>query len=429
MLRNDPELSGRHVLAAVSGGADSVAMLLLLARWRDEGRIRLSAAHFEHGIRGEASREDMEYVRRLCRDMNVPLTVGCADVPEEAAKAHEGLEACARRLRHAFLEKTRSETGADVIALAHHRRDKAETVLMHLLRGSGSNGAAAMPYRSGHVIRPLIDAEPGELKSLLAENGIAWREDETNRVPDNPRNFLRLRVFPLLEEIYPGCVEALCRFSEISAEENRLLDRLTREYIACGQFSYAGVHVLSKQTDKAILRRAVCRLLPEAGFEHVERALSPGHKSELPGFWQAGEDENYLYLLPPIAAPDAVPLSNGAVLEGICSVLCEPCAPEPIRNNGLTQVLRSDALAGAVLRTRREGDFIRPFGMNGKRKSLGDYLTDRGFPLLLRDRLPLLAVENEILWVPSVGISQAAAVVPDKPASKLTINISGGYQP
>ena len=189
------------------------------------------------------------------------------------------------------------------------------------------------------------------------------------------------------------------------------------------------MHVLSKQTDKAILRRAVCRLLPEAGFETVERALSPGHKSELPGFWQAGEDENYLYLLPPIAAPDAVPLSNGAVLEGVCSVVCESCDPEPIRNNGLTQVLRSDALAGAVLRTRREGDFIRPFGMNGKRKSLGDYLTDRGFPLLLRDRLPLLAVENEILWVPSVGISQAAAVVPDKPASKLTINISGGYQP
>ncbi len=155
-----PELKNRRILAAVSGGADSVALLSLLCTARNCGFLTLYAAHYEHGIRAEESLEDMRFVAKLCRTLDVELITGRGSVPAEAMRTGEGIESCARRLRHEFLEQTRQKLGADYTALAHHARDRAETVLMHILRGGGLAGAAAMPLRNGTIIRPLIGYSP-----------------------------------------------------------------------------------------------------------------------------------------------------------------------------------------------------------------------------------------------------------------------------
>lgn len=431
-LTIDPEqcgLRGARILCAVSGGADSVALLRLLCDVRDRGECELYAAHFEHGIRGEASLEDMRFVVSLCGELNVPLRVGRADVPAEAVRAGEGLETCARRLRHEFLEKTRRELGADVIALAHHRRDRAETVLMHLLRGAGRKGAAALPARDGVLARPLIDLDPEELRAFLTGIGQPWREDESNFTADNPRNALRLNVFPELRKIYPGFETALCRFADITGEEDRLLDRLTREYLESGVRCEYGVFVLAL-AEKAILRRAIRSLFPQADLGFTESALNAkDYRDAGAGVRVCGSEDGRLYLIPPLAEPEEqmLALCGTTVLEGVCTAECAPCAAEPVRDNGRVQALDAGALRGAALRLRRNGDFIRPLGMDGRRKSLGDYLTDRKFPLPLRDRLPVIADGNEILWAPGVGISEKAKLSDGSEAVMIRIKtVDGG---
>ena len=414
-------LRGRRVLCAVSGGADSTALLHILCRARDAGLLTLCAAHFEHGIRGDESARDMEFVRRLCAELNVPLQIGRADVPSEAAANGEGLESCARRLRHAFLEDARVKAGADVIALAHHLRDRAETVLMHILRGGGISGAAAMPRASGHIVRPFIDVAPQDIRAFLTQNGLAWREDATNFVPDSPRNALRLNVFPALGQIYPGFERALSRFSEIAAEDDAYLEACTDAYCARFMQQEWGIYILPKQDEAALVRRALRRVIPEADHQKIMSALRARGFCDLGGGCRAyGEGEK-------VYVPERALGSVGLNVRGctrfydICEISAEECAAEPIKINAYIQTLNADALSGACVRLKQDGDFIAPFGMNGKRKSLGDYLTDRKYPRPLRERLPLVAKGSEILWVPGIGISERARVVPDAPALRLTL--------
>lgn len=421
-------LTGKRVLCAVSGGADSVALLRLLCDLRNEGVLELYAAHFEHGIRGKASVQDLHFVKELCAALNVPLTAKRADVPKAARRSHEGIESCARRLRHEFLEETRRKLCCDVIALAHHRRDRAETVLMHLLRGSGLRGAAAMPVKTGNIVRPLIDVDPDEIRRWLTEIGQEWREDETNAQPDNPRNALRLDVFPRLRQIYPGFEAALNRFAEISGEEDRLLEALTDEYEKSALSGFAGVWVL-KKGEPALTRRCVHRLMPEGDFDMVEKALTATKARDLgQGFIASGDMQN-VYLCPAHKKrpkSETLRLSGTTVLKGVCRVTARDCPAVPIKNNGYTQVLNKEALAAARLRLWQKNDFICPLGLKGGRKTLGDYFTDRHFPPALRHHLPIVAKDNEALWVPGLGISEKLRVMPENDAVELTIEIMGG---
>lgn len=171
---------GSHVLAAVSGGADSTALLCLLCEAAKPLRLRVSCAHLDHGLRGERAREDLEFVRALCARLGVPFYEGHADTLALAAQRGGGVEDAARSLRRAFLLDTAREVHADAIALAHHARDQAETVLLHASRGSDLRGLCAMQSRSGPFVRPLLDVEPEALRAYLQKIGQPWREDETN---------------------------------------------------------------------------------------------------------------------------------------------------------------------------------------------------------------------------------------------------------
>ena len=430
MLQVDMHACGlyrKRVLCAVSGGADSVALLRLLASARDQGEISLFAAHFEHGIRGKASTDDMEFVASLCSKINVPLTIGHGDVPGECKRTQDWLESCARRLRHEFLERTRKALQCDCIALAHHQRDRAETVLMHIMRGGGIRGAAAMPAKNGVLVRPLIAYSPDEIRKYLISINQPWREDETNQIDDNPRNALRLNIFPSLRKIYPSFERALCRFSDIACEEDALMEKMTDRYAAQCVRCFAGIWVLEKG-ETALMRRMMQRLMPESDFETTERALQAGKPADLTGGYSASSDGERLYISPPLFEPEAkkISLSEITVLEGVCELQAEDCDPLPIRRNGYTQVFAKEALQGADLRLWRKGDFIRPLGLCGS-KSLGDYFTDRHFPAALRHRLPLVARGSEVLWVPGLGISEKLRVNETAPACRLTIKILGGY--
>jgi len=407
----------RGIVAAVSGGADSVAMLALLREATRGKSVRLTAAHFEHGIRAESSRADAAFVHDLCLHWGIELTEGSADVPKIAKERSIGLEEAAREARYAFLREVRRQVHADVIALAHHRDDQAESVLMHLMRGSGLNGLVGMRELDGDLYRPLLEYPKETLVSFLQKQGISWREDETNRCPDNPRNGLRLCVFPQAERFYPSFRQAICRFSQIAQSENEYMEQETDRFLQKSAISLpSGRLILLNREDmphRAILLRAIHRLT-DLGYDAVCRAyelcLEPKGRWELSGTWYAERGKNGLYLLDGTEAEfGEYPLNGSGEMDlGMMGKICtESGTGIPVRGNPFVQELDAEALSGAVVRTRRAGDFIHPLGASGRQK-LQDYFVNRHVDRPLRDSMPLIARGSEVLWVMGEGIGERA---------------------
>ena len=192
--------AGSTVVAGVSGGADSVALLHILKALEERLSITVAAAHFNHRIRGESADADEAFVKALCERLSVPLLCGGADVLKAAKEEGKTLEQAARDLRYAFLEEARQHFGAAYIAVAHHMDDQAETVLMHLVRGAGAAGLRGMQPKRGRIIRPLLFLRRQEIEAYLAENSIPYRTDETNLLREGTRNRIRLDVMPYLSE-------------------------------------------------------------------------------------------------------------------------------------------------------------------------------------------------------------------------------------
>ncbi len=426
-------VAGKTLLVALSGGADSVALVALLRAW---GGCRLMAAHFEHGIRGEASRSDADFCRSLCAEWNVPYFEERADVPAEAALRGQGIETTARELRYAFLRRVCAENAADCIALAHHMDDQAETVLMHLLRGAGVSGMAGMRAFAGDLYRPLLGVRKQALVDYLTEHNIPWREDATNQFEDTPRNRLRLTAIPALERVYPAAVQAIARQAELTAAEDDFMRDAAEKWLetALSRGPYGLLVNLNPLPHPAIFRRGVRLALGRPlEFETVEAirkvAYAPNTRAriQLPGGSTAERIESRLYLLPERkSAPQPVPLSlDGTTrMEGICEIQSKPWTGEPLRENSLVQTLDRSALSGAVLRTRLAGDRIRPFGLAGE-KLLSDYLTDRRIDRPLRDVLPIVARGSQVLWVAGVGIADAAALHPGRAGVRLEVLYQG----
>lgn len=417
---------GRRLLIALSGGADSVALAVLLAEVREEYRLTLLAAHVDHGIRPD-SPEDAEFCRTLCRQLDIPFYCACLDVPAEARRRREGLESAARWLRYEQLRRFRDALGADLIALAHHMDDQAETVLMHLCRGAGTGGMAGMRPLTGDLWRPLLGCRKAELVDYLRGKGLAWREDATNAVADNPRNAIRLHALPELEKCYPQCVPAIARYASTAGIEDDCLGELTGEFLARG--GGVGGHCrwieLERAPHRAILRRALLAACPEPlSWEQVnalEALCGQGRgKVDISSGVFAERTGHRLYFVqkqPPRIESAALNLDGVTALPGLGRVTARPCAPVPIRDDPMRQVLDPAALSGAVLRTRRPGDRIRPLGSGDR--LLSDYFIDRKVDRPLRDATPLIAVGDRVHWVIGHGISGEAALAPGCEAIEL----------
>lgn len=260
---------GGGVLCAVSGGRDSMALLHLLQTMAEEEGFLLTAAHFNHQLRPTAQRDE-DFVRSWCDSHGVPLVCGRGDVAAYAREAGKSLEDAARTLRYRFLEETADQVGADRIATAHHRRDNAETVLLHLLRGAGLQGLTGIPPVRGRIVRPLLETDREEIQRYVDENHIPFVEDETNQETIYTRNRLRLEVLPLLEEIAPGCTGRLAGTAALLREENGHLDRETAALLPPTGENTLPAAVLLRQ-DQAIRQRLVRAMAQRLGVELTAR--------------------------------------------------------------------------------------------------------------------------------------------------------------
>lgn len=408
---------GDHVLAAVSGGADSVALLEFLCAAREPMGLAVSCAHVEHGIRGEDSLADMDFVRRLCEERGVPFYAARVDAPALAAQLHTGLEDAARRLRYAFLEETAERIGAVHIALAHHRQDQAETVLLHAARGCDVRGLCGMRARSGRLIRPLLGETREMLVQMLVKRGISWREDASNADPVYARNVVRMEAMPALERACPGASGALARLALAAQRDEDYFSsqiaalQLHIRPLACGTaLERAEIEPLHD----ALLGRVIAMALERAGIARSVRAVdavmrllrSGGEAVSLEGPALARLGARYLCLTReerPCDTPLA-PLGDTDTPFGRFSVRA---ALPGERGDGVRmQTVSAHVLAGALVTARREGDMLIPFGMHTP-KRLGRLMIDEGIERGLRGSLPVIRRGEEILWAVGVRCAEA----------------------
>ena len=222
--------AGERVGVAVSGGADSVALLLLLVELRKQLGIVLSVVHFNHKLRGKDSEGDEKFAARLAAKYKLGLHVGRADIGAEAKRQKANLEDTARRARYEFFETLVRDGVLDKVAVAHTADDQAETVLAHILRGTGLAGLGGIHPRVGHVMRPLLGVRRGELRAYLKSKKQTWREDATNRDTTRLRARIRKKLMPVLEmQFQAAVVEHLATLAELAREDEAFLEALVNE--------------------------------------------------------------------------------------------------------------------------------------------------------------------------------------------------------
>ena len=405
---------GAHVLVAVSGGADSTALLCFFEQARSRYPLSLSCAHVEHGIRGGDSLEDLAFVRALCERMGVLFYAASVDAPGYARAHGCGLEAAARTLRYDFLQKTADETGADVIALAHHRGDQAETVLLHAARGSDMRGLCAMRMRNGRLIRPLLDCSAQELRAYLASIGQSWREDASNADTVYARNRIRRDALPAMEGAAPGAGDALCRLARAAQRDEdyfeQTLDGIDLQVIPLVD----GIAVRKRELaalHPALLSRMVVRLIRMADIvpqsARVIGAIMDALAQEdavvnLTGGAHAATGGEYLCLTradtPDIDVPLVVPGTTDTPF-GVFTV--QPAADGETGDGKTAQRIPVSLLKGARVTGRREGDVIVPFSRSTPVK-VKKLMIDAGVERAMRASIPVVRQGKQVLF--AVGL-------------------------
>ena len=414
------------VLVGLSGGADSVALLVVLCRLAPRNGWTVKAAHFNHGIRGVGAEEDELFCRDLCDEMGVPFYSETGDVPAYAKENSLSIETAGRLLRYDFLGRIASRTGCGSIAVAHHMDDNAESILLHMIRGSGLYGLTGIkPMRSG-VIRPLLGVRKREIEAYLETEGILYRTDETNLLPEGSRNRIRLDVVPYIEKhLNPAVVPTLCSMAELLSEDEAYLSaEAKRAYEAARRgdgLERAKVAALPGPIKTRVIRMALADAGALVDIErvHVEAVAElltarTGARLTLPGIEARTSYGLIKFGLPKPAEPFEIPLREGMINTpaGFVRVVAVKGTESFRRSSDVLfmDMAKVEAMEGEpVIRTRRRGDRFRPIGSPGKRK-LKDYLIDRKVERDARDRIPLVACGSEVLYVAGFGTSELVKV-------------------
>jgi tRNA(Ile)-lysidine synthase len=440
---------GEGLVVAVSGGGDSVALLELALPAARARQLPIVVAHFEHGLRGEESHADRDFVRALAERHDVPFVAESGDVRAFAGARRLSVEDAARHLRRAFLRRTAHERGARAVLLGHTVDDQAETLLLNLLRGAGPRGLGGMPAAGPRpFLRPLLSLERAELRAWLTAHGGTWREDSSNADVAHRRNRLRHDVLPLLTAHFnPHAPRALARTAALQREIDDLLRRLAARHLDdAARLSADGARLTLDRAaflaepaalQRAILRAAGERLSPERltwGGVHVEAVLGglikggetrwvfpsgivlvrSGNELRL----ERGNGDEPLETTPPESAW-IHPGRGGEVAFGAGHLRVTLLAVEQTSGALRLPVGRREAWfdAGALgdgpllVRAPARGDRLSSFGTGDHRK-LSDLLIDLQVPQEDRRRLPLVArslggeAGDEILW--AVGVARSA---------------------
>jgi len=437
------------LIVAVSGGADSVALLDILATLSDFP-LSLVVAHLNHCLRGAESDADEQFVRNLAEQYQFPCAMVRADVRHQAESTQQSLEEAGREARYRFFEELRRRYKAAAVCVAHHAEDQAETFLIRLLRGSGTSGLGCMPYKNNrHIIRPLLDISRSELRRYLAAQKQSWREDASNLDHSFLRNRIRHQLLPLLEEYAPAVAHRLAATAHLLRQDDELLtqhlEELFPKLVKRQQdgFFFAA-DTCCRQTEGMRLRlyrhavETLAGSLRSFGLDHfrqIDRLLFEGRTGALlplPKALVAIKTADGLLIslhsslspqLPPVLqlpGPGTYDLGNGMVL--LAEGLSDP--PEPHNHAADSALVDLDAAPFPwLVRPWRSTDRLILHGGSGSRAA-GRILIDLKIPRHLRPGVPLLLKEEHPLWL--VGVKRSGhACVSSRSTRVIKLTISG----
>lgn len=438
---------GARVLVALSGGADSVALLLVLREIASpEGFQVAGAAHLNHQLRGAEGDRDEEFCRRLAAACAIEIDVERVDVAQLARERGVSIEQAAHTARHQFFDRAAARLSATSVAVAHTRDDQAETFLLRLLRGAGPRGLGGMHPRSGLVIRPLIESARADVRGFLEAHQVECREDASNADLNIPRNRVRHELIPYLERRFsPGIVEVLDREAAIARGDADVLEPMA--FAAAGRMLTISGDAVEIDIDALLLEASAIarRVIRDAqqvasggrfvGFEAVEAVLElavsnstgpldlPGHRVNRRGgkivltrsdprlARRSGEGAQAAQFTYELGVPGQV-----SVPEAACAISADaeevPSGSSaagrwPLVSRGDQVVVEASHLAAPlVVRNRRPGDSFRPLGLQGHKK-LQDFFVDAKVGRGERDTVPIVVdSKGQIVWVAGHAVAE-----------------------
>lgn len=426
-------LPGDTVLVALSGGADSMALLKVLYELKNDYQLTLKAAHFNHGIRGEEALRDENFCAEVCREMGVELFVGRADIPALAKKLGIGIEECGRQERYAFFEKI--APGAKV-ATAHTLSDCEETFLFNLARGSSLKGLTSIPPVRDNIIRPLIDCSRAEIEAYCEENGIRYVTDSTNLSDEYTRNRIRHKIVPELKNLNGAFDSAFSRCVDSLREDEELLAMLSAAAVERARvpegFLVEQLSVLHPSLKRRAVAEVIVALTGEKPQHHhisaVCNLLSSSGDVQVCGGISLRIRGNLLHKVADMCGEwcvEATVGDNNLPGYGVNIAICEKNDEIKVENFNkhlLDNSLNYDKIKGKLIFTSiREGDKICLRG-RGVTKQLRKIFNEMHIQPEIRRSIPVLRDDDGILWVYGVGVADRVAV-DESACSVLTLTL------
>lgn len=425
---------GDRVITALSGGADSVCLLVILNELKEVLGIELKSVHVHHGIRGAEADRDCAYAKELSERLRVPFVCHYVDAVSYGREHNMSVEEAGRHLRYEIFEKERLSFGGTKIAVAHHGDDQAETILHHLFRGSGLKGLGGIRPLRGFIVRPLLCVRRNEILAYLEEKGICYCEDSTNALSDYARNRLRLEILPSIErEINTRAAENIIRAGSMAAQADAYLESQASGILkergmwqkdengvktACGMKSavlMAEAEIIRSYLIRAMIHE-VSGSMKDMGCVHVESAAAllfgpSGRQADLPYSLCAQRIQEELWIKKKkkdweVDNTESFPLPE-------LEFLVFPYEKgQEIPKNGYTKWFDYDKIKCTLtVRHRQTGDYITLSG--GGRKSVKAYMIDEKIPREERERIPLVADGSHVLWIIGYRISEYYKITDD----------------
>ena len=425
-------LSGAdNVIVALSGGADSMSLLHFLSKKADYYGITVYAAHLNHMLRGAESERDYNFVKDYCNINNIQLFYRSADISKLSAERGIGLEECGRLERYAFFEELCKQMTNTVAATAHTSSDNAETVLLNITRGCGTDGICGIPPVRGKIIRPLIKCSRTDIEKYCKDNGIVFVTDSTNLQDDYNRNKIRLKVIPILKQINPSFDESVNRLSEIAGMNASYIRKAAEdEYIRCQDS--VGLSVLKLRQCRKDIFGDVIKYAVDKNFKisaekkHIyliEKIIGDGHGAlELrKNMTVRIKKDSLIFEITKDDHSDEctkfveriLKLDNNFIYNGK-NFYFSPKFDFTAENNNkinkklLNQCLSCDIIScNTVIRHRKSGDIFRPPG-RGCTKTVKKLFNEMNVPVDKRDKLLVVAKGSVVYWIETIGVSQDA---------------------
>jgi len=427
LRQNHLIFSGMHVCVCISGGMDSVVLLWMLYRMREELDIRLSACHFNHMIRGEEADRDEAFCRELCLRLSVPFHCGRADVPALCQNNKLSLEETAREARYAWFQKLSNEQQIDRLATAHHKNDQAETVLFRIIRGTTVSGLCGIPKARDCFIRPLLCLDKQDIAFFASEMSIDFRLDSSNFEEQYTRNYLRHSVFPMFERINPSATNSIVRLSEYASEDETLLQSLLPEYADIQNVSNLPMPIVRR----TVVRNYAFFCKKTLCYTHIDQicnAISANIQTKigLPEDMTAVINCGTFYFEKNKCISTQI-IENGIITEGT-QYCCNGRVKLSLLKKGLTPIQQHDTyydgskefvynlsteiplsfahICGMICyRSRQQGDRLFLHGVN---RSVKKMFSEKKIPIHLRESIPVIYDNQGIICIPFIAVSDRA---------------------